>query len=100
MDWNPSILNFTEAKYSEYNEWLVIVGFWDDTEGHFVYTSNVLTNTTQGLLFCSNLFSTEEPKASNLCIESLCEELYPFINLYQSGMDEMVHVLLLTIKHP
>ena len=22
MDWNPSILNFTEAKYSEYDEWL------------------------------------------------------------------------------
>ena len=53
--------------------------FWDNTAENVVYTSKVLTNSTQYLLFCYNLCSTDEPKASNICLEYICGELYPFI---------------------
>ena len=37
------------------------------------------TDSTQNFILCSNLRSTEEPTASNINVESLCGELYPFI---------------------
>ena len=59
MDWNPIIINSTEAKYAKYDEWLGTTGLWDNTTEHVVYTSKVLTGATQYLLFRSNRFSTE-----------------------------------------
>ena len=53
--------------------------FWDNTAENVVYTSKVLTNSTQDLLFCYNPFSTDEPKASNIWLEYLCGGIWPFI---------------------
>ena len=81
MDWDSIVLNFTEVKYAEYNEWLEKIGHWDGTAEHVIHTMkfNALNNSTHNLLFHYKLCSTEEPIASNICVESLCGELYPFI---------------------
>ena len=79
MDWSPIILNLTESKYAKYDEWLENFGCWDNTVEHVLYTSNFLTNATQDLPFLFNLCSIEEPKASNICNESIFGYLYPFI---------------------
>ena len=79
MDWNPSILKLTEAKYSTYDEWVDNFGFQDSNAETFVYTSKVLNNATQDLLFRSNIRSTQEPKASNIRLRYICGELYPLI---------------------
>ena len=79
MDWNPSILNFIEAKYEEYDEWIVKNGFWVNTAEHIIYTSKVLTDATHDFPFHSSLPSTEEPKASNIFLGYIYGELYQFI---------------------
>ena len=63
MDWNPSFLDFTEAEYSEYDEWLEHFGCWAGTAEHAIHTMTfkALTGATQNFLFRSNLHSTEEP---------------------------------------
>ena len=55
MDCNTSILNFNEARYVKYDEWLEIFNFWDNTAEHVVCAYKVLTDTTQNFLFFSNL---------------------------------------------
>ena len=42
-------------------------------------TFKVLTDDNQNILFCSKLLSTEEPMESNLCLDPLCGEPYPFV---------------------
>ena len=39
----------------------------------------VLTDTTQNLIFRSNIMSTEEPTVSNIHLIYMCGDLYPFI---------------------
>ena len=71
----PSVLNFTEF---EYDEWFDFFGCWAVTSEHSVYTSKLPNATTQNFHFRSNLCSTEEPTESNICLESLCVDIYPF----------------------
>ena len=42
-------------------------------------TSRALIDATLYFFFYSNPYSTEEPKTSNIHLEYLCGELYPFI---------------------
>ena len=62
MDWYPSVLNFIEAEYSEYDEWLEKNGFWTGTAEHAVQTTTfkVLTDASKNFIFHSNLHSTKE----------------------------------------
>ena len=78
MDWDPSVINFSE---DEYDEWLENFGLWNDTAEHVIHTMNfkVLTDTTQNLIFRSNIMSTEEPTVSNIHLIYMCGDLYPFI---------------------
>ena len=73
MDWYTSVLNFTEAEYAEYDEWLEQFGLWAGTIEHVVQTMNFkdITNNTHDLLFRSNIISTKETTASNICLEYL-----------------------------
>ena len=41
-------------------------------------TFKALTDTTHKNIFHSSLLSTEEPMVSNLHLESICGEFYPF----------------------
>ena len=54
-------------------------GCWYNTVKHVVYTSKVLTDSSKDLNFCYKPCSTEKPKASNIRLESICGELYPFM---------------------
>ena len=78
MDWNHSVLNFSE---DEYDERLETFGLWTDTVEHVIPTMNfkVLIDTTQNLIFCSNLISSEEPTVSNIRLEAMCGGMYPFM---------------------
>ena len=79
MDRNNNIPNSTESKYAECAEYLETFGCLANTAEHVVYTpSKVLTDTTHDFLFCSNLWSAEESKASNICLAYLCRDLYHF----------------------
>ena len=81
MNLHPSVLNFTESECSAYYEWLEQFISWGGTSEHVVHTMNfkTLNDATNYFLFHYNLFSTEKSTASNIHLECLCGELYPFI---------------------
>ena len=61
MDWYPSVPNFTEPEWTEYEELIENFGRWAGNVEHVVHTINFksLTDTNHNFIFDSNLRSTE-----------------------------------------
>ena len=74
MYWYPSVLNFNDSEYSEYDEWIETFGRLSGNTEHIVYTMTfkALTYSTLNFFFLSNLNYTKEPITSNLCLGYLC----------------------------
>ena len=76
MNWDPSVIKFTDAENYEYDKWLEQFGRWTGTEEHVVQTTTfknlsgaehvvhnmickALTDANKNFLFHSSLFSNK-----------------------------------------
>ena len=77
--WKPFYYKVDESDFPSHST--VKRGRWVGIAKYFGHAMNfkVLTDDNQNILFCSKLLSTEEPMESNLCLDPLCGEPYPFV---------------------